>query len=337
MTNLILNLLVMVLPLLVLSSELQQRVAERKPTITLRVLINNRILEDGEILRLKAGQAVQLKVEAVRKDGYRTDVTRHPKTQLLSLTPWILSVTNTGLLTASGSLQSTRKDDLGAIGISYGNPEDTEIGIATVLVEVDRAGPMDLQIQASNRVLRIGETAQIRVLEKGADGSTKDLTSALTGTVYETTSESLLVPEPDGKVTCIGTHDENRKFATIAIYNGNRHNKISFDLRRDGVGPSLEVTADKTVLQEGQHVRLHVYKQLANGGRIDLTATAKGTRYLTFSGYGVASEDVINISEIGLASATKSIGKYHHRTVIVFVRNGESVGWIQLRVNRANS
>ncbi len=163
------------------------------------------------------------------------------------------------------------------------------------------------------------------------------MTSAATGTTYETTSESSLIPEPDGRVTCIGTQGDDRTFAAIVIDNGNRHKKVFFDLRKDGPGPSLEVAADKTVLREGEQVQIHVYKLLPDGSRKDLTTTAHGTRYLTFPGFGVVSQDVINISQTGLASATSSIGSYSYRTVIVFVRNADSVGWIKLRVNHANS
>jgi hypothetical protein len=41
---------------------------------------------------------------------------------------------------------------------------------------------------------------------------------------------------------------------------------------------------------------------------------------------------VIDISAAGLASAANTIGKYNYRTVTVFVRNGDSVGWVRLTV-----
>jgi hypothetical protein len=343
MTKLFFTLLVM-LALPLYGNALIQRSAARKPTISLQITVKNRVLREGETLLVKAGQSIQLNVQAVRKDGSKTDVSHDPKTQFFSLTPSIISVTDTGVVTISSSpeLNSAKDDqDVGIIGISYGSSEDTEVGIATLFIEIDdqtaKATAVDLLARASSRVLRVGETAQISVIEKRADGSTSDLTSAATGTTYETTSESSLIPEPDGRVTCIGTQGEDRKFAAIVVYNGNRHKKIFFELRIDGPGPSLEVVADKTVLRVGEQVQLHVYKSLPDGSRKDLTTTANGTRYLTFPGFGVVSQDVIRISQSGLASAADSIGGYNARTVIVFVRNADSVAWIQLRVNHANS
>ena len=61
-----------------------------------------------------------------------------------------------------------------------------------------------------------------------------------------------------------------------------------------------------------------------------------GGGYLAFTGYGVIDPSVIRISDTGLASAADSIGHYNYRTVIVFVRNGDSVGWIELKVTHAS-
>jgi hypothetical protein len=44
---------------------------------------------------------------------------------------------------------------------------------------------------------------------------------------------------------------------------------------------------------------------------------------------------LIGVSETGLAPAVSSIGSYNYRTVFVFVRNADSVGWIDLKVVRA--
>jgi hypothetical protein len=318
----------------------EQGVITRKPEVILEVMVDNRAVTEGELVQLKVGQSVRLNVQVVQKDGSKTDVTKHSKTQLVSFTPWILAVTNTGLVTASGSeaINASGEHDVGIIGITHGDAR--EAGTASIFFKIDRkldtTNNVGMQVQTSKRMLRVGETAQVTVVETLADGSTRDLTTSMKGTTYRTTSESLLIPEPDGRVTCISTQDENRKFATIGIENGNLRNKITFELRPGGPGPRLQVTAEKPELHEGEQVQLHVFKSLPTADRKELTTNSAGTRYLTFSGYGVANQDVIKINETGLASATSSIGKYSFRTVIVFVRNGDAVGWIQLRVIRAN-
>jgi hypothetical protein len=63
-----------------------------------------------------------------------------------------------------------------------------------------------------------------------------------------------------------------------------------------------------------------------------LTAISTGTRYLVFAGNAVPDSSVISLSDTGLASAVSSIGRYNYRTVIVFVRNEDAVGWIELKV-----
>ena len=194
----------------------------------------------------------------------------------------------------------------------------------------------DLEVAAPRTELRVGETVQLSVIQKQADGSTRDLTSPSTGTVYSTTSESMLIPEPDGKVTCIGTGGRDRESAVIGVGNGEHHGHIRFHLLPPGPGPGLEVIAEKTVLHEGEKVQLRVFKPQADGGRKELTGVATGTRYLTFAGNATVDPSVINVNAAGLASATSSIGNYNYRTVIVFVRNEDSVGWIELKVVHAN-
>lgn len=195
----------------------------------------------------------------------------------------------------------------------------------------------DLEVTATKTTLGVGETAQLSVIQRLPDGTVRDLTSPSTGTVYYTTSESMLIPEPDGRVTCIGTNGRDQESAVIGVGNGHHHGHIRFKLLSPGPGPGLEVIAEKAELREGEKTQLHVFKSLPDGSRKELTATSTGTRYLTFAGTSMVDSSVITISDTGLASAASSIGKYKYRTVIVFVRNEDSVGWIQLKVVRANA
>src|SRR5689334_18714584 len=188
-----------------------QRSPAPMPTVALRVTVNDRAIKQGGSVALKAGQSAQLVVQIAQKDGSVIDVTNHPKTFFVSFTPWSVSVSNRGLVTASGSQEypgGMPEYDVGAVGVRYGNPGDSEIGGASVLVEIspspETANAVGLHIKPPKTSLRVGETMQLAVIDKLADGSTRDLTSPTTGTTYDTTSESMLIPEPDGKVTCIG-------------------------------------------------------------------------------------------------------------------------------------
>jgi len=196
--------------------------------------------------------------------------------------------------------------------------------------------PTDLEVTAPETTLRVGETVQLSVVKRLPDRSTRELTSPGAGSVYYTTSESMLIPEPDGRVTCIGTNGRDEESAVIGVENREHHGHIRFKLFPPGPGPGLEVIADKTVLREGERARLHVFKSLPDGSRKELTAAATGTRYLTFAGNALADSSVISISGTGLASTTDSIGHFSYRTVIVFVRNEDSVGWVVMKIVQAN-
>lgn len=192
----------------------------------------------------------------------------------------------------------------------------------------------DLDVTAPTTTLRMGETVQLAVARRLPDGSTLELTSPGSGSIYFTTSESMLIPEPDGRVTCIGTDGRDQESAVIGVSNGDHHGHIRFKLLPSGPGPALEVISDRTVLREGEKAQLHVFTSLPNGRREESTATSTGTRYLTFAGNAVPDTSVLTIDGTGLASTTDSIGSFTHRTVIVFVRNESAVGWIVMTVVR---
>jgi hypothetical protein len=165
----------------------------------------------------------------------------------------------------------------------------------------------DLQVSAPRTTLRVGETVQLSVKQRQTDGTTRDVTDPVSGTRYYTTGESVLIPEADGRVTCIGTAGKDHESAVIGAANGEKTGSVRLDLLPAGPGPGLEVTADKSVLP----------------------------RYLMFAGQAFPDPSVIGVSETGLASAVGSIGSYNYRTVFVFVRNEDSVGWIELKVVHA--
>ncbi|MFQ5801545.1 MAG: hypothetical protein ACE5JQ_01450 [Candidatus Methylomirabilales bacterium] len=312
--------------------------------VQLRVSANDRALTESESVPLTLGESVQLKVEVLHSDGSSEDVTAHPKTRYVSATPWILSVTKTGSATATSGLArdyhfNISSQNVGTILVSYGDPGDEKIGAASVLFDVKAgAGVVKdevLSVSAPSTILQVGETVHLTVVHKLPDGTMRDLTDPTTGTTYFTTSESMLIPERDGRATCVGTRRRDQESAIIGVQNGKLYGSISFTLLPTGPGPSLEVVADKDVLSEGEKTQLHVYKPLPEGGFQDVTATVVGTQYLTFTGYGRIDPSVISITRTGEVSAPTSIGRYNRRTVVVFVRHANNVGWVQLQVVRA--
>ncbi len=193
-------------------------------------------------------------------------------------------------------------------------------------------GRDDLDVTAPKTTLRVGEAVQLKVLHKLPDGSMRDLTGASTGTRYFTTAESRLISEADGRVTCIGTDGKPRESAIIGVENGKLHGSIRFRLVPGGPGPGLEVVADKLVLREGERAQLRVYRPAPGAAPQEVTSTSTGTRYLTFPGFGRHDPSVVSVNDDGTASATTSIGQYNRRTVIIFVRHGDVVGWLEVTV-----
>ncbi len=278
-------------------------------------------------LTIREGETAQLKVIVRFLDGSTEDVTAATRGTVyesgsqFSSQP-IVKVDPDGLVTAVSAEGRARNTE----SITIVNKPYNLFTITSVSV-IERDA---LYMSAPKTTLRVGETVQLTVLQKLPDGSTRDLTDPSTGTTYYTTSESRLIPEPDGRVTCIGTRGKQQESAIIGAGNGKLYGSIEFRLLRDGPGPSLEVIADKPVLNESEKTRLHVYKPLPNGGRQDVTATSTGTTYLILP--DLTRYDPVRIDDTGLVSAPDSVKPFRSIGVIFFVRNEDKVGWIEITV-----
>jgi hypothetical protein len=64
----------------------------------------------------------------------------------------------------------------------------------------------------------------------------------------------MLIPEPDGKITCIGSNGRDQESTVIGVRNAEHHGHVRFRLSPSGPGPGLELIADKTVLREAERV-----------------------------------------------------------------------------------
>lgn len=223
----------------------------------------------------------------------------------------------------------------------------------------------DLKLTAARTSLGIGESVRITVHEKVSWFRTAELTDP-SKTIFRTTSESALVVEPDGWVTCVGTYGRPRESAWISATNGKRHGHLSFDLGPDGPGPTLEFITAPTdlpplpdnaqspfvpccstplALKEGQQMRFKV--QARASGR-DLSSSATGTRYTLFFGSGepndqrpsiitggsdaVSAKSFLLDEKQGVITAPDSIARQNFARVIVFFRNGDLVGWREIVV-----
>jgi len=223
----------------------------------------------------------------------------------------------------------------------------------------------DLKLTAARTSLGIGESVRITVKQKVSWFRTAELTDP-SKTIYTTTSESALGVEPDGWVTCVGTYGRPRESAWISATNAKSHGHLSFDLRLEGPGPTLDFIPASTdlpplpdnaqssfvpccatplALKEGQQMRFKV--QARASGR-DLTSSATGTRYTLFFGSGepndqrpsiitggsdaVSARSFLLDAKQGAIRAPDSIARLNYARVIVFFRNGDLVGWREIAV-----
>ncbi len=113
--------------------------AEPKPTVELRVSIDGKAYKTGEPFPLPVGQSVQLKVEILHSDGSLLDVTNDPKTSYFSVTPWNISTTRAGFVTAKPDPTFSAVPDntgVGGIAITYGVTGDKDIGATSIVFDM---------------------------------------------------------------------------------------------------------------------------------------------------------------------------------------------------------
>jgi len=218
----------------------------------------------------------------------------------------------------------------------------------------------DLKLSADSASLGVGESVQLMVRQKASWFSTTPLLDPAR-TTYTTTSESALIVEPDGRVTCVGTYGRPQESAWVSATNGQRHGHLSFELSPLGPGPTLDFMVESTdlplvpdnarspfvpccspplALREGQQMRFKVRDRAS--GR-ELTSSTAGTRYTLFFGSGVPNDmhpsivtggpDTLSArsfllnDEEGVITAPSSLGRLNYGRVIVFFRNRDRVGW----------
>ena len=222
-----------------------------------------------------------------------------------------------------------------------------------------------LTLAAATTSLGVGESVRVTVRRKVWWFRSAELADP-SQTQYSTTSESALVVEPDGWVTCVGTYGRPHESAWVSARNGTAYGHLSVDLTPNGPGPTLELVPASSdlpalpdnarsifvpccsaplALHEGQTMRFAI--RTRGAGR-DLTSTGAGTRYTLFFGSGEPNDPRPEIVTGGpaLVSATTfrldgsggtmtapaSIGRLNHARVIVFFRNEVLVGWREIVV-----
>jgi len=219
-----------------------------------------------------------------------------------------------------------------------------------------------LDVSAPTTTLRMGQTVQLSVAKKTWFG--REPLRHPEDTTYMTTWESMAVVERDGKVTAVGTWGESRENTDVTAFNGALKGMVAFTVINEGHGPTLDFVIDAPVTElpaatccappvkiiEGTPVKFRLERRGAN--REDITRRRSGTRYTLFFGSGVPDDphaaDIVGYGqdinpttfkiddENGMIVPPVSIGHLNYFTVLVFARNGQNVGWKQIRVSHAS-
>jgi len=304
-----------------------------QPTVQLRVSANGDVIKEGNAVRVKPGEVVKLKVEVIHADGTVSDVTNDSKSRYFPESPSQLSIETGGRVVV---LDKAREGGVKGVGIIYGRPGDPEIGAASVVFEVESRQPANklFAVAATRTALGVGESARLTVTKEMPDGKQQDVTTD-PRIQYFTTSESALILEPGGKVTCIGTHGQPSDSASVTVTDGVLSGTVAFDLHMQGPAPGLKIDVSKTSLGEGESIRFSV-RSLKDGAVP--TSRAAGTTYVVFGGKGVPETGLLTIDDSnGTIVATKSLGRYNRRSAIIFARNGDLFGWIELKITHASA
>ena len=221
--------------------------------------------------------------------------------------------------------------------------------------------PSGFVIRAPRTTLGVGETVQLAVFERGP-GLLEMRTLEPRSLEWRTTGESVLVAEPDGRVTCVGTNGRETESAIISAASGAHRGSRRFRVTRAGPGPSLDfVTRDGTgpcpdrpterciVIPEGDSVRFRLIRTHGPGAP-DVTARSTGTTYLILVGSGLANDPTpqtiigepwprgLNAASVRIDDANDvihapdSIGSLNWLGAIILARHNDSVGWLFLRI-----
>ena len=231
------------------------------------------------------------------------------------------------------------------------------VAAAALLVALASCGRGGLVLRARTTRLHPGESIRLSAGEGRVFGWRPVAAESLE---WRTTGESVVLVEPDGRVTAIGTRGGSRESAMIGVSRGTHHGALRVFVAPGGPGPSLVITTGAgrqpctawpiepcVILQEGDSLDFRVHDRAGT----DVTARDAGTRYFVFVGSGLANDthprtvigdgwpasldaEAFRIDDrTGTLHAPESIAGMRWFGVTILVRNGDAVGWLSVRVD----
>jgi len=110
-----------------------------KPTLKLEIRVNGSVIDQVADLPVKRGDTLVLEVARIDYTGRRIDVTSHPSTQYVPMTPWSVDVIGKGRVRITPSHGFGRQEDIdrsrGTVAVLHGRRR-TGLGIGGVNVSI---------------------------------------------------------------------------------------------------------------------------------------------------------------------------------------------------------
>jgi murein DD-endopeptidase MepM/ murein hydrolase activator NlpD len=106
------------------------------PTIELALYADDVLVRPGAVVAARSGESASIRVETRRPGAPARDVTRHPRLQLVSMTPWNLAVVGPGAVVFRPTEEFPPEwgpdFEVAAVGVFLLNSEELEVGLGKV-------------------------------------------------------------------------------------------------------------------------------------------------------------------------------------------------------------
>ncbi|GAB4295228.1 MAG: hypothetical protein Kow0090_10080 [Myxococcota bacterium] len=231
------------------------------------------------------GDTTEARVIAYYTTGYNEDVTSESDC-VISIPP-----DSAAILQMSGkSAVKALKDGVGTVKADYKGKSDTD----TVTVIYVPPTLESIEVSPATLNMNVNDVAQLTVTGKYSDGSSKNLTSSLEGTTYESDNSAVATVSKEGLVAAKGVGT-----TIITVRNGDKVFYVSVAVQSTPVTlDRIEVTPSNFSLTVGDKQQLTAIGYYSDGSARNITGGATGTTYAPQTG------GIVSVSQDGLVTAT---------------------------------
>ncbi|TCZ75471.1 hypothetical protein E0485_17220 [Paenibacillus albiflavus] len=254
-------------------------------TVTVTVTELTSISVSPDSVSLEVGKYSQLAVTAKYSDESEKDVTSDATYSVPDTDKDIVTVDNTGKVTAVG-------EGITTVSVSYeGKSSEVPVKVTTTPVEPELKS---ITISPDRVALEVGENTQLAVTAAYSDGSEKDVTSDATYSVLDTDKDIVTV-DNTGKVIAVGAGT-----TMISVSYEGITSEVPVTVTDDTTTPveltSISVSPKSVNLTVGKVAQLAVTAVYSDGSKEDVTSDAA---------YSVPDTGIVTVSDTGKVTAVE--------------------------------